>query len=86
MEKQRIIAIVLALLFGVYGVHWFYLNNNNKGLTYLITTIIGFVTSFLIIGLIPLLVISIMSIIDLFQLALMSDEEFNNKFNNIINV
>ena len=86
MEKQRIIAIVLALLFGVYGVHWFYLNKNDKGVKYLITTIIGFVTSFLIIGFIPILVICVLSIIDLFEFALMSDEKFNEKFNNVTNV
>lgn len=86
MEKQRIIAIILALLFGVYGVHWFYLNKNDKGAKYLITTLIGFVTSFLIIGFIPILIIGVLSIIDLFEFALMSDEKFNEKFNNVTNV
>lgn len=86
MGKQRIIAIILALLFGVYGVHWFYLNKNDKGAKYLITTLIGVVTSFLIIGFIPILIICVLSIIDLFEFALMSDEKFNEKFNNVTNV
>ena len=45
--ENEVLAIILALLFQVYIVHWFYLNKNDKGVKYLvITTIIGFVTSF----------------------------------------
>lgn len=86
MDKLRIVAIIFALFFGVYGIHWFYLNDNSKGITYLITTIIGLITSIFIIGLIPLLIICIMSIVDLFKFALMSDEDFNKEFNVIKNV
>lgn len=81
MEKQRIVAIILALLFGMYGVHWFYLNENNKGIKYLIATLIGLATCFIIIGIVPLCVIFALSIIDLFNLAIMSDDQFNEKYN-----
>jgi hypothetical protein len=48
---------------------------------YLIWTIVGILTSWLFIGLLPLIVIGILALIDAFNYATMSDEEFNEKFN-----
>jgi hypothetical protein len=47
-ENQRVIAAILALLLGVFGIHHFYLGNTEKGILYLcfswtgITAIIAF--------------------------------------------
>ena len=79
--KQRIVAILLALFLGGYGAHWFYLNNNNLGLKYLIWTTIGAVTSWLLIGLIPLMIIGVMALVDFIKFCMMSDDEFNNLYN-----
>lgn len=81
MNKQRIVAILLAFLFGVYGLHWFYLNDNQKGIKYLVCTIIGAMTSVILIGLIPLLVITIIALVDAIKFCLMTDEEFDIVYN-----
>lgn len=83
--KNKIIAGVLALFFGGLGIHWFYLDETTKGVTYLATTIIGFILSFIIIGFIPLIVIGLLALIDALKFLLMSDEEFNAKYNKSIN-
>ena len=79
--KQRIIALILALFVGMYGLHLFYLNDNKRGMKYLIWTIVGILTSWLFIGLLPLIIIGISALVDAFRYATMSDEEFNEKFN-----
>ena len=81
MNKQRIVAILLAFLLGVYGLHWFYLNDNQKGIKYLVCTIIGVITSVILIGLIPLLVITIIALVDAIKFCLMTDEEFDILYN-----
>jgi TM2 domain-containing membrane protein YozV len=67
MMKNRIIAIVIAALFGQFGIHYFYLGDRDKGLLALL-----FSWTF-----IPRLV----SFIDLVRYAKMSDEEFNQRYN-----
>lgn len=69
--KQRIFAIILCFFLGLLGIHKFYLNQNKRGLLILILTLTG-------IG----LIISIPWVItDFLKLILMSDQEFNKKFN-----
>lgn len=80
-KKERFIAILLALFVGGYGVHWFYLQNNDRAIKYLVTSIVGIITSFIIIGLIPLLVVGILALIDVFKFAFMSDAEFDTLYN-----
>ncbi len=67
MIKNRIIAILIAALFGQFGIHYFYLGDRDKGLLALL-----FSWTF-----IPRLV----SFIDLVRYAKMSDEEFNQRYN-----
>lgn len=82
-KKERFIAILLALLVGAYGLHWFYLKDNDKGTKYLVTSVVGLVTSVIFIGLIPLLIVSILALIDLFKFAFMSDAEFDALYNQV---
>ena len=83
-KKERFLAILFALIVGCYGIVWFYLQDNNKAIKYLVTTIIGVLTSFLFIGLIPLVIVAILALIDALKFAFMSDEEFNKLFNTIV--
>lgn len=39
-RKDTTVFILLAVLLGAYGVHWFYLGNTNRGLTYLLITVL----------------------------------------------
>ena len=81
--KQKIIAALLAFFLGVWGFHKFYLNEQASGKKYLIWCIVGILTSWILIGFIPLFVLWIKKLVDCFTLLLMSDEEFNAKYNPI---
>ena len=80
--KDKIVAGVLALILGTLGIHWFYLNQTSKGVTYLVVTIIGWIFSIIIIGLIPVFVIGVLSLIDGIKLLTMDDNTFNVTYNN----
>lgn len=68
--KNRGIAILLTFFLGGLGIHKFYLGNNLAGLIYLF-----FCWTF-----IP----SLLAIFDFIGLILMSDQNFNAQYNNII--
>lgn len=65
--KDKIAAVLLAFFLGGFGVHQFYLGQKKKGILYLIF----FWTA------IP----AIIAFIDFILLLVMSDEEFNRKYN-----
>lgn len=79
--KEKIIAALLALFLGQMGIHWFYLNDQKKGKNYLIWFIVGVLTCWLLIGLIPLVVLAIIAFVDCFKLLFMTDEEFYRQYN-----
>ncbi len=62
-QKNRIVAAVFAFLFGIFGIHWFYLGRNKYG----IISIIFFWTF------IPFIISCLHGV----KLLLMSDEDFS---------
>ena len=79
--KDRIIAALLAFFLGEWGFHKFYLNEQKSGKNYLIWCIVGILTCWLLIGLFPLLVLFVQKLVDCFTYLFMTDEEFNEKYN-----
>jgi len=79
--KEKIIAALLAFFLGEWGIHKFYLNEQAEGKKYLFWCILGILTSWLVIGLIPLLVLWVKKIVDCFSILFMTDNEFNEKYN-----
>jgi hypothetical protein len=65
-KKNRVVAMLLAWFFGIFGVHHFYLGNTNKGLLYLVLSLFC----------LPLPVIAILSLIDIFVIATSKDPIF----------
>ena len=63
-ERKSSIGILLALVLGGFGAHAFYLDQQKKGIWYLVITIVGFCTVAIVIGAIALLVITVLCIID----------------------
>ena len=59
-RKSKVAAGLLALYLGSLGIHWFYLGNNKKGLTYLRVGLVGGVVTCGIAA----VVIEILAIID----------------------
>ena len=81
--KEKIIAALLAFFLGEWGIHKFYLNEQEAGKKYLIWCIVGICTSWLVIGLIPLLVLLVKKLVDCFTILFMSDQEFDEKYNSL---
>ena len=79
--KEKIIAALLAFFLGEWGIHWFYLNEQDKGKKYLIWCVVGICTCWLLIGLIPLLVLWVLKLVDCFSILCMPDQEFDEKYN-----
>ena len=65
--KDKFITAILALLLGSFGVHRFYLGQIGYGVAYLLLCATG--------------ISSILSIIDFILFLLMTEDEFNIKYN-----
>ena len=79
--KEKILAALLAFFLGEWGIHKFYLNEQEVGKKYLIWCVVGIVTCPILIGLIPLIVLVVKKLIDCFTILFMTDEEFDEKYN-----
>lgn len=77
-KKSYIIAYLLWLFLGVFGVHRFYLGNNISGFLQLSLFVLGTLTTFLFIGYIFLAILSIWLVGDLVFTAIMVSSK-NNK-------
>jgi class 3 adenylate cyclase/TM2 domain-containing membrane protein YozV len=78
IRKKRV-AMLLALFFGIFGAHRFYLGQRKKGMTFLTFFFIGLVLSdlpFSIVG-----IVAIIAFIDFILLWAMPNEEFDRKYN-----
>ena len=73
--KEKLVAGILALLLGTLGIHWFYLGKSGRGLTYLLVSVLLCWTF------IAPLVIGIIAFVEGILFLLMSDAEFNAKYN-----
>lgn len=63
-SKSKIAAGLLAIFLGVYGVHNFYLGYTKKAVIELVVTLVGMVLSCVIIGIIPIVVVAIYTLIE----------------------
>lgn len=69
-------AILLAFVLGCWGAHRLYLNENKTlGIIMLVLGFLGFIIF------IPLIITGIIALVDIIRYAVMSDEEFNTRFN-----
>lgn len=62
--KSKVAAGLLALFFGVFGVHNFYLGYNSKGATQLVLTIVGFILCIVIIGIFMVVAVEIWAFVE----------------------
>lgn len=80
-NRNKTIAAILALLFGPLGIHKFYLGDKTSGLIYLLCTIVGWIFSIILVGIIPVIIIAILSLIDCIMLLLMGKDKFDSIYN-----
>jgi len=64
--KNILLAYILLIFLGTLGIHRFYLGKTGSAVAQLVLTIVGWMTVVLIIGFIPLVVVGIWAIVDLF--------------------
>ncbi len=74
-EKNRIVAGLLAIFLGSYGVHHFYLGNNRTGVIFLLCTLVGWILIF-----IPPIVVWVISIVQGIRYLTSTDEDFERNF------
>lgn len=67
-QKSRLAAALLAMMFGMFGVHNFYLGYNSRATIQLVVTLVGFLLSFIIIGMFAVLGMFIWAFIEGVQL------------------
>ena len=72
-EKSKLVAALLALFLGVFGVHKFYLGCNKAGIIMLLC----FFPGMLLFG-IPMIIISVVAFVEFIIYIIKSDEEFED--------
>lgn len=68
-SKSMLVAILLALFVGGLGIHRFYLGHTSTGLWMLVLWLVGFVTSFFLVGFVFLIAVGIWALVDLIMIA-----------------
>lgn len=79
-EKNKIVAALLAFFLGGFGVHKFYLGYNTAGFIMLGAWVVSFMLTFLIIGIIPLMILGVIAFVEAIIYLITPDEEFHNKY------
>lgn len=74
-DKNKFIAGLLALFFGTFGVHKFYLGFNKAGLIMLACTLLGWVVFFL-----PTMIVGVIAFIEAIIYMTRSDEQFHETY------
>ena len=74
-EKNKFVAALLALFFGTFGVHKFYLGFNKAGLIMLACTLLGWVVFFL-----PTMIVGVIAFIEAIIYMTRSDEQFHETY------
>lgn len=75
--KSPIAAGLLALFLGQLGVHKFYLGYTKEGIILLVSTIISYALTLVLIGLIPLMIIGVVCLVEAIIYLTKSEADFN---------
>lgn len=73
-EKELLISYALWFFLGGFGVHRFYLEDKKGGLWMLGLLIVGWLTSFILIGFIPLLILGVWWLYDGYKTSVLVDQ------------
>ncbi|WP_350284527.1 NINE protein [uncultured Croceitalea sp.] len=79
-ENKKILAGILAIIFGSLGVHKFILGYQKEGVILLVTTIVGYATACFVVGYFLLMATWIIGLIEGIIYLTKSDEEFYNTY------
>lgn len=79
-ENKKVLAGILGILFGSLGIHKFVLGYTKEGLILLGVTVLGWITSILLIGLAFVWIPGLIGLIEGIIYLTKSDEEFYNTY------
>lgn len=79
-ENKKIMAGILGIVLGAFGIHKFILGYNKEGIILLVLTLIGIVTSCLVFGAFIYMATAIVGLIEGIIYLTKSDEEFYNTY------
>ena len=71
--RQWIVAVLLAFFLGIWGAHNFYLGYKKRAIIQLVLTLVGFVTSLIIIGIFVVIGVAIWTFVEFIMLLAKSD-------------
>jgi TM2 domain-containing membrane protein YozV len=74
--KSKTTAGLLGIFLGEFGLHWFYLGKNNRGICYLGISIVGMLLWFL-----PFIVVGIVGFIEGIMLLCKNEDDFDEEYN-----
>lgn len=67
-DKSKVAAALLSFFLGMFGIHRFYLGRVGSGAAMLILTILGWLTTGIIVGMVLLFIVGIWDVIDFFRI------------------
>lgn len=67
-DKKKIVAVLLSLFLGTFGIHRFYLGRAGSGAAMLIMSILGWLTTGIFVGFIFVAIVGIWDVIDFFRI------------------
>ncbi|MEL6738919.1 MAG: TM2 domain-containing protein [Pseudomonadota bacterium] len=79
-RKDKWVAAVLAFVLGPFGAHKFYLGYTQAGVIMLAMFLGGILTSIIIIGIIPLMAVSIIAFVEFIIYIVTSEEDFEERY------
>lgn len=79
-ENKKVLAGVLAILFGAFGIHKFVLGYTKEGLILLGITVLGWITSILLIGLFFVWIPGLIGLIEGIIYLTKTNDEFYNTY------
>lgn len=81
--KSALVAYLLLIFLGVFGAHRFYLGKTGSGILMLVMWLLGWATVVIFIGLIPLVIVGIWVLVDVFLIPGMITESTKRMRNDL---
>lgn len=75
VQKNKVVAALLAFFLGMFGIHKFYIGCNKAGIITLLITFFGFILLY-----IPTIIVAIIAIIEAVKYIIKSDDEFQRTY------
>jgi len=69
VPRNMVVAVLLALFLGTFGVHNFYLGYTQKGVIQLVLNVVGWATTWLLVGFVLVFAVAVWVIVDIIQIA-----------------